>query len=132
MRVSRRALVQAQQHAQECQDAGACVLHGVDATALLPVQARGPFTTIVFNFPHTGSQRAHENRTMLQDFFGSSGYALSQHICKSAQLHTQLTSFRLLSHCLVRTMRKRASCRAQSSLFCTHCTTVCSNCLARA
>ena len=48
--------------------AGATVLHGVDATRLgrsFPVAAGDGhrFDRIVFNFPHSGQQRVHVNRT---------------------------------------------------------------------
>eukprot|EP00873_Tetraselmis_striata_P004878 jgi/Tetstr1/425142/TSEL_015604.t1 len=55
--------------------AGAEVAHGVDATKLsrtLPTSSSGPpFDAIIFNFPHTGSQRVHLNRQMLRGFFAS-------------------------------------------------------------
>lgn len=67
--------MQALQRVKQCEDAGAAVLHGVDAACLLPALARGPCGTVMFNFPHTGSQRAHENRAMLHAFFTSCGCA---------------------------------------------------------
>jgi Domain of unknown function (DUF2431) len=65
------ARLQALRNAEACEAAGAAVMHSVDATSLLPVCARGPFERIVFNFPHTGSQRVHANRAMLQAFFAA-------------------------------------------------------------
>jgi len=57
------------------------ICFGVDATALLDtlprsVAAADSFNCVVFNFPHTGSQRVHENRAMLSSFFGNVGSVL--------------------------------------------------------
>ena len=57
----------------ECTGKGAKVAHSIDATklSLLPPDAPPLFQFIIFNFPHTGMQRVHLNRILLQDFFTS-------------------------------------------------------------
>lgn len=51
--------------------------HGVDATRLGKTLCggreglEGGFERAVFNFPHSGSQRVHENRALLLAFFHS-------------------------------------------------------------
>ncbi|DAZ99211.1 TPA: hypothetical protein N0F65_008244 [Lagenidium giganteum] len=49
------------------------VLHDVDATKLDETLPTLPphFQYIIFNFPHSGQQRVHINRALLQDFFES-------------------------------------------------------------
>lgn len=36
------------------------------------------FDRVVFNFPHTGKQRTHLNRSLISDFFASTRYVVSQ------------------------------------------------------
>jgi hypothetical protein len=67
--------MQAQDCLDACREAGAVVKHGVDATKIHEVFATQAFSRIVFNFPHTGSQRVHLNRALLLDFFQSATYA---------------------------------------------------------
>lgn len=51
---------------------GGKVIHGIDATKLDQYQDLLPlFQYIVFNFPHTGQQRVHLNRVLLESFFTS-------------------------------------------------------------
>jgi len=56
------------------------VLYNIDATDLaqgLPEPLNSPcFDCVAFNFPHTGSQRVHENRGMLTSFFASARQVL--------------------------------------------------------
>ena len=65
----------------KCKAAGAAVLHGVDATKLAATFGKsgdaGKFDRIVFNFPHSGSQRVHINRELLHNFFASAGFGVS-------------------------------------------------------
>jgi hypothetical protein len=58
---------------------GAKVVHGVDVKDLSSNLGRTPgdkrqrhFSRVIFNFPHTGAQRVHLNRNLLQTFFRSS------------------------------------------------------------
>jgi hypothetical protein len=63
--------MQAQRCLLECESGGAVVYHGVDGTSLVSTAARAPFDRIIFNFPHTGLQRVHDNRALLAGFFES-------------------------------------------------------------
>ena len=46
------------------------VMHNVDATCLQRSAAASErFDHIIFNFPHSGAQRVHENRALLRHFF---------------------------------------------------------------
>ena len=82
--------MQAQQCITSCEAFGVSVMHGVDATCLPMVLPLAAYQRIIFNFPHSGSQRVHINRKLMQDFFTSCGYASS---CTSplslALAHTQ-------------------------------------------
>mmetsp|Transcript_17790 Transcript_17790/g.35149 ORF Transcript_17790/g.35149 Transcript_17790/m.35149 type:complete len:403 (-) Transcript_17790:221-1429(-) len=65
------------------EDMNHCIVkHGVDATDLRETlrdrdgdeyedEADEPYDRIIFNFPHTGLQRVHDNRALLRDFFAS-------------------------------------------------------------
>jgi hypothetical protein len=70
--------------------AGATVLHGVDATNLAKTfgagDDTGKFDRIVFNFPHSGSQRVHINRELLHKFFLSA----RNHLRPKGQAHVTL------------------------------------------
>ena len=72
--------------------AGAVILHGVDATNLSKTFANklageeGTFDRIIFNFPHSGSQRVHLNRELLYNFFQSA----SKHLKHRGQVHVTL------------------------------------------
>jgi len=64
-------------NAQRVRERGGSVLHGVDARRLqrtlraavarhqLPTKHAGPFDAVVFNFPHTGKQRSHLNKSLV-------------------------------------------------------------------
>ena len=70
---------QAKANVEQLQNAGARVLHGIDATRLEDRFAHEQFDGIIFNFPHSGDQRVHLNRALLRDFFTSSKHCLAQH-----------------------------------------------------
>lgn len=59
---------------EACKAAGAGVKHGVDATRLQSHFAEPAFQRIIFNFPHTGQQRVHNNRNLICGFFTSARY----------------------------------------------------------
>ena len=60
---------QAQACIDACVAAGCEVQHEVDATALDVAFPERRFQTVVFNFPHSGQQRAHVNQALLRGFF---------------------------------------------------------------
>jgi hypothetical protein len=68
--------VQARDCLAACSAAGADVAHGIDATSDGSLPYGTLFTWIIFNFPHTGSQRAHTNRNLLLGFFRCCGCAV--------------------------------------------------------
>lgn len=47
------------------------IMHSVDAGLLHETFPSKKFDHIIFNFPHTGSQRVHKNRILLKNFFNS-------------------------------------------------------------
>lgn len=67
----RRCIMQAHLCITACQEAGARVLHSVDASQLQDHFGAASFQRIVFNFPHTGHQRVHINRALVSSFFAS-------------------------------------------------------------
>lgn len=68
-----------QENLQALEEAGACVLHGIDATKLhLNKQLTSlKYSTVIFNYPHTGQgikdrdRNIRAQQTMLKAFFGS-------------------------------------------------------------
>ena len=73
------------------QQAGATVLHGIDATKLDEYEWDGEkFDRIVFNFPHVGGATKEDllrNQALLREFFSSSKEILSG---SSAEVHVSL------------------------------------------
>uniref|UniRef100_A0A061S5U1 25S rRNA (uridine-N(3))-methyltransferase BMT5-like domain-containing protein n=1 Tax=Tetraselmis sp. GSL018 TaxID=582737 RepID=A0A061S5U1_9CHLO len=45
-----------------------------------------PFTRVIFNFPHTGSQRVHLNRLLLRGFFSS----VQPHLAEGGEVHVTI------------------------------------------
>lgn len=82
-----------------CVQAGAAVMHGVDAAAsLVPAAAGGPFQRVLFNFPHTGEQRVHANRTLLRGLFAACGCVAQQPaLAQSMLVHCAAVALELLS-----------------------------------
>jgi len=56
---------------QRLKESGFCVQHDVDGTNISAAFPSRKFHNIIFNFPHVGAQRVHENRALLRDFFAS-------------------------------------------------------------
>jgi len=87
--------------------AGAAVLHGVDATNLgktFGAGSAGQFDRIIFNFPHSGSQRVHINRELLHNFFLSA----RNHLRPKGQAHVTLKMRPPYSEWQVELQAKRA------------------------
>ncbi|GBG34528.1 25S rRNA uridine2634-N3-methyltransferase [Hondaea fermentalgiana] len=70
--VARKYGKSATQALQTLEEMAHCELvHGVDATDLSASFQGRLFSRVIFNFPHTGLQRVHDNRALLRDFFSS-------------------------------------------------------------
>lgn len=64
------------------------VQHGVDATKLHTYFSPSSFDRVLFNFPHTGMQRVHLNRSLMEGFFKSAKYILRP----TGQIHLTIKS----------------------------------------